>query len=52
MVPSGFEGYFRTLSRPAEVMTQPPPAGPPSPERIAAMEAALAERGCKFVREG
>ncbi len=52
MVPSGFEGYFRALSRPAEAMTQSPPTGPPSPERIAAMEAALAERGCKFVREG
>jgi hypothetical protein len=28
MVPSGFEGYFRALSRPAEAMTQPSPAGP------------------------
>jgi hypothetical protein len=33
-------------------MTLPPPAGPPSPEQIAAMEVALAEHGCKLVREG
>jgi quercetin dioxygenase-like cupin family protein len=52
VVPSGFEGYFRALSRPAEAMTLPPPAGPPSSEQMAAMEAALAEHGCTFVREG
>ena len=52
MVPSGLEGYFRALSRPAEAMSLPPPAGPPSPEQIASMEAALSEHGCKFVREG
>jgi hypothetical protein len=33
-------------------MTLPPPAGPPSAEQISAMEAALAEHGCSFVREG
>jgi quercetin dioxygenase-like cupin family protein len=52
VVPSGFEDFFRALSRPAEAMTLPPPAGPPSPEQMAAMEAALAEHGCTFVREG
>jgi quercetin dioxygenase-like cupin family protein len=52
VVPSGFEGYFRALSRPAEAMALPPPAGPPSPEQMAAMEAALAEHGCTFVHEG
>ncbi len=51
LVPSGFEGYFRTLSRPAEAMTLPPPAGPPSPEQMEQMEAALAEHGCRFVRD-
>jgi quercetin dioxygenase-like cupin family protein len=51
VVPSGFEGYFRTLSRPAEAMTLPPPAGPPTLEQMTAMEAALAEHGCTFVRE-
>jgi len=51
VLPSGFEGYFRALSRPAEAMTLPPPAGPPSSEQMAAMEAALAEHGCRFVRE-
>ncbi len=51
VVPSGFEGYFRALSRPAEAITLPPPAGPPSAEQMAAMEAALAEHGCTFVRE-
>ena len=51
VTPSGFEGYFRALSRPAEAMTLPP-AGPPSPEQMAAMEAALADHGCTFVREG
>jgi quercetin dioxygenase-like cupin family protein len=50
VLPSGFEGFFRALSRPAEGMTLPPPAGPPSPEQIAAMEVALAEHGCKLVR--
>ena len=52
VVPSGLEGFFRALSRPAEAMTLPPPVGPPSPEQIEAMEAALAEHSCKFVREG
>jgi quercetin dioxygenase-like cupin family protein len=52
VVPSGFEGYFRALSRPAEAMTLPPPAGPPSLEQMATMEATLAEHGCTFVREG
>ncbi|HEX5975555.1 MAG TPA: quercetin 2,3-dioxygenase [Rubrobacteraceae bacterium] len=52
VVPSGFEGYFRALSRPAEAMTLPPTAGPPSAEQISAIEAALAEHGCSFVREG
>jgi len=52
VTPSGFEGYFRALSRPAESMTLPPPAGPPSLEQISAMEAALAEHGCTFVRKG
>ena len=52
VVPSGLEGYFRALSRPAEAMTLPPPAGPSSAEQISAMEAALAEHGCSFVREG
>jgi hypothetical protein len=52
VVPSGLESYFRALGRPAEAMTQPPPADPPSPERIAAMEAALAEHGYRFVGEG
>jgi quercetin dioxygenase-like cupin family protein len=51
VTPSGFESYFRAMSRPAEAMTLPPPGGPPSPEQIAAMEAALAEHGCRFVRE-
>jgi mannose-6-phosphate isomerase-like protein (cupin superfamily) len=52
VVPSGFEGFFRALSRPAEAMTLPPPSGPPSPEQKAAMEAALAEHSCTFVRGG
>jgi quercetin dioxygenase-like cupin family protein len=52
VVPSGLEGFFRALSRPAEAMTLPPPAGPPSPEQMAAMEAALAEQGCTIVHEG
>ena len=52
VVPSGFESYFRALSRAAEAMTLPPPASPPSPKQMAAMEAALAEHGCTFVREG
>jgi quercetin dioxygenase-like cupin family protein len=52
VVPSGFDGYFRALSRPAEAMTLPPPVGPPSPEQMAAMETALAEHGVTFVREG
>ena len=52
VLPSGFEGFFRALSRPAEAMALPPPAGPPSPEQMATMEAALAEHGCTFVREG
>ncbi len=52
VTPSGFENYFRALSRPAEAMTLPPPAGPPSPEQVVAMEAALAEHGCRFVRDG
>jgi hypothetical protein len=50
VVPSGLEGFFRTLSRPAEAMTLPP-AGPPSPEQMEQMEAALAEHGCRFVRD-
>jgi quercetin dioxygenase-like cupin family protein len=50
VVPSGFEGYFRTLSRPAGAMTLPPPR-PPSPEQMAQMEAALADHGCRFVRD-
>ena len=48
----GFEGYFHALSRPAEAMALPPPAGPPSPKQIAAMEAAMAEHGCTVVHEG
>ena len=52
VVPSGFEGFFHALSRPAEAMALPPPAGPPSPEQRAQMEAALAEHGVTFVREG
>ena len=52
VVPSGFEGFFCALSRPAEAMALPPPAGPPSQEQMARMEAALAEHGCTFVREG
>ncbi len=51
VVPSGFEGYFRALSRPAEAMTLPPPAGPPRLEQMAQMEAVLAEYGCTFVRD-
>src|SRR5918998_4892993 len=51
VVPSGLEGFFRALSRPAEAMTLPPPVGPPSPEQMAAMEAALAEHSCTFVHE-
>jgi quercetin dioxygenase-like cupin family protein len=52
VVPSGFEGFFHALGRPAEAMALPPPAGPPSPEQMAAMEAALAEHSCTFVHEG
>ena len=52
VVPSGLEGFFRALSRPAEAMTLPPPAGPPSLEQMALMETALAEHGCTLVREG
>lgn len=52
VVPSGFEGYFRALSRPAEAMTLPPPVDPPSSERMAQMKAALAEHGCTLVHEG
>jgi len=52
VVPSGFEGFFRALSRPAQAMALPPPAGPPSREQVARMEAALGEHGCTFVREG
>ncbi len=51
VVPSGFEVYFRALSRPAEAMTLPPPSGPPSPEQREAMETALAEHGVTFVHE-
>ncbi len=51
VMPSGFEGYFRALGRPAEAMTLPPPGGPPSTEQVAQMEATLAEYGCTFVRE-
>lgn len=51
VIPSGFEGYFRALGRPAEAMTLPPPGGPPSAEQVAQMEATLAEYGCTFVRE-
>jgi quercetin dioxygenase-like cupin family protein len=51
VVPSGFEGYFRALSRPAEAMTFPPPAGPPSAEQVTQMEATLAEHGATFVRK-
>jgi quercetin dioxygenase-like cupin family protein len=51
VVPSGFEDYFRALSRPAEAMTLPPPTGPPSQEQMAQMEAALADHGCRFVRD-
>ncbi len=35
VIPSGFEGYFRALSRPAEAMTLPPPR-PPSREQMLA----------------
>jgi quercetin dioxygenase-like cupin family protein len=49
VTPSGFEGYFRGLGRPAEAMALPPAAGPPSSEQIATMEAALAEHGCSLV---
>jgi quercetin dioxygenase-like cupin family protein len=52
VVPSGFEDFFHALSRPAEAMTLPPPAGPPSPEQVAQMEAVLAEHGVTFVHEG
>jgi quercetin dioxygenase-like cupin family protein len=52
VVPSGFEGFFHALSRPAEAMALPPPAGPPSSEQMAQMEAALAEHGVTFVHEG
>lgn len=53
VTPSGFEGFFRAMGRPAEAMALPPPSqGLPSAARIAAMEAALAEHGCAFVREG
>ena len=51
VVPSGLEGYLRSLSRPAEAMTLPP-AGPPSPEQMAQVEAALAEHSVTFVHEG
>jgi quercetin dioxygenase-like cupin family protein len=50
VTPSGFERYFRALSRPAEAMALPPPVGSPSPEQVARMGAALAEHGCSFVR--
>jgi oxalate decarboxylase/phosphoglucose isomerase-like protein (cupin superfamily) len=49
VIPSGFEGYFRALSRSAEAMTLPPPLG--GPPRSEQMEAALAEYGCTFVRD-
>jgi quercetin dioxygenase-like cupin family protein len=52
VVPSGFEGFFHALSRPAEAMILPPPAGPPSPEQMAHMEAALSEHGVTFVHKG
>ena len=47
--PSGFEVYLRASGRLAEAIALPPPAGPQSPERIAATEAALAEHGRTFV---
>jgi quercetin dioxygenase-like cupin family protein len=50
VVPSGFEDYFRTLSRPAEAMTLPPPR-PPSAEQMVQIEAAAADHGCRFVRD-
>jgi quercetin dioxygenase-like cupin family protein len=52
VVPSGFENFFHALSRPAEAMALPPPAGSPSPEQMAQMEATLAEHGVTFVHEG
>ena len=52
VIPSGFESFFHALGRPAEAMTLPPPAGPPSQEQMAQMEAALAEHGVTFVHEG
>ena len=51
VVPSGLEGYLRSWNRPAEAMTLPP-AGPPSPEQMAQVEAALAEHSVTFVHEG
>jgi quercetin dioxygenase-like cupin family protein len=52
VVPSGFENFFHALGRPAEAMALPPPAGSPSPEQMAQMEAALADHGVTFVHEG
>lgn len=48
VIPGGFEGYFRALSRPAEAMTLPPPR-PPGPEQMVRVEATLVEHGCRFV---
>lgn len=52
VLPSGLEGFFHSLGRPAEAMALPPEGRPPSPEQIAQMEGALAEYGVTFVYEG
>jgi quercetin dioxygenase-like cupin family protein len=51
VIPSGLEGFFRALSRPAEAMTLPPPR-PPSPELMAQMEATVAEHDVTFIHKG
>jgi quercetin dioxygenase-like cupin family protein len=43
-----FEQLVLALGRPAERLELPPPAGPPSPEALAELGAAAAERGITF----
>jgi mannose-6-phosphate isomerase-like protein (cupin superfamily) len=44
-----FERFVRSFSRPAEAPRLPAPAGPPTPEQVAALAAAAAEHGIELV---